>query len=186
MLAERAVKNATEVEKAYGALISGKHFSCWSCMELALILSSSGDEGEDWGGVSASSSLEKGKGKAREHAEEYEDEEQLATVTVVEDFDPDTLLHGPPIGRPTRDEAEQGASPTTPSVLPETKTAAKKTSTDIKKSQSKTTAKAKTIKYQTNAARKAERSKQQRRKSEKAQRAGGKSARRSKNVRGKR
>ena len=40
-------------------------------------------------------STDKGKRKARELEEEYEDEEQVATVTVVEDFDPETLIYGP-------------------------------------------------------------------------------------------
>ncbi|KAG8701079.1 hypothetical protein FRC09_005571 [Ceratobasidium sp. 395] len=40
-----------------------------------------------------------------EHEEEYSDEEQLATVAVVEDFDPTADMHGP---RDERDEGEGG------------------------------------------------------------------------------
>src|SRR6202050_5573793 len=39
--------------------------------------------------------------------DEYEDEEQLATVSVVEDFDPDTIIHGPRrvhLSEPNQDE----------------------------------------------------------------------------------
>lgn len=39
------------------------------------------------------------KGKQKEKA--FEDEEQLATVTIVEDFDPSTLIHGPPRAGPS-------------------------------------------------------------------------------------
>jgi ribosomal RNA-processing protein 17 len=42
----------------------------------------------DWTGIA--------KGKQKEIEEEFQDQEHLATVTVVEDFDPDELIHGPP------------------------------------------------------------------------------------------
>jgi len=158
MLAEQAVQNAREVEKAYGAQISD------------------GDD-VDWDRITNSPSGGKGKHRAAEHENEYEDEEQLATVTVVEDFDPEALLHGTsrhksPMYDSGKEEdpsaANSGHSPAaylSRKVSPEVK---------VKKVQAKTSTKAKTIKYQTNAARKVERSKQLRRKAEKAHRAGGK------------
>lgn len=132
-----------------------------------------GDEGDDWDGLD---SRDKGKGRATEHEEEYEDEEILATVTVVEDFDPEALLHGPSKQAPASDDMEdvettEASKPSKPAKPPQ------KVSTEVKKTQAKTTAKAKSVKYQTNAARKADRSKQLKRKNEKAQRAGGKGSR---------
>ncbi|KAI0682976.1 nucleolar protein 12-domain-containing protein, partial [Cytidiella melzeri] len=147
LLAEQATKNYREVEKAYGAQMSD-------------------DEDADWDGIS-----DKGKGRAAEHEEEYEGEEQLATVTVVEDFDPESLIHGPSRHAHSLNNSEdtQSPQPSTSSAKP-----SRITTTDLKKTQSKTAAKAKPAKYQTNAARKADRSKQLKRKTEKAQRAGGK------------
>lgn len=129
--------------------------------------------------------MHKGKGKQKE--EEYEYEEQVATVTVVEDFDPDELIHGPPTHKEppfTSYEGEAGelADETTshqprirgsqhsrPSVV--------KSSTTVARAKGKP--KPKDIKYQTNAARKADNLKQRRRKVEKAERAGGKASRKS-------
>ena len=69
---------------------------------LALtILSSSqavgGESGDDDAEVEFT---DKGKGKA---THEFEDEEQLATVTVVEEFDPEALRHGSTIPNVTND-----------------------------------------------------------------------------------
>ena len=76
--------------------------------------------------------------------EEYEGEEQLATVTVVQDFDLSTLLHGPaPTSRPAKEE-----------VVTRRKTG-----------------KARPVRYETKAARLAERRKQRARRTEKAERA---------------
>ncbi|KAI0093383.1 hypothetical protein BDY19DRAFT_883064 [Irpex rosettiformis] len=148
LLAEQAVKNARQVEKAYGAEVSE----------------------DDWNGLS---SRNKGKGRAEEHEEEYEGEEQLATVTIVEDFDPDALLHGPSREKPTSgDSGDEGNTEPLKTTRPQ-----QKPPPGVKKAQAKTSVKAKSVKYQTNAARKVERSKQLRRKGEKAQRAGGKGAR---------
>ncbi|GJE95862.1 nucleolar protein 12-domain-containing protein [Phanerochaete sordida] len=159
MLAQRAVENAAEVEKAYGA--------------------AGDDEGSDeWDGLAESSGRRKGKGRADEKEEEFEGEETLATVTVVEDFDPDELLHGPK-QTDAMDEDEDGHAeqlpppkPTQQKSYPEATKA--KAATSTKKLQSKDPKK---IKYQTNAARKVERAKQQKRKVEKATRAGGKGSR---------
>lgn len=47
-------------------------------------------DGDEWGGV---------HNEPEEAEEEYEGEEQLATVTVVQDFDLTTLIHGPAVTR---------------------------------------------------------------------------------------
>ena len=139
------------------------------------------DEESEWDGLEATSS--KGKRKANEEEEEeYEDEEQLATVTVVEEFDPDSLIHGTqPTLRP-QNEADDSAEPASDD-RPRAET--KRTNKDAK-TKIKTSARAKDIKYQTGAARKAERQKQRKRKLEKADRAGGKGSRRKGSSRGKR
>ena len=112
--------------------------------------------------------------------EEYENEEQVATVTVVEDLDIDALIHPePPSGRPNPGsslnqdqnqercpERAQGSKYTTANG---TSGAPKKKATSAKK-----------IRYETKAARLAEKKKQQARKFEKAARAGGKQSRSSK------
>ena len=129
MLRERAAENAALVEKAYGGADEDEE-----------------DEDEDvWTGVS--------------HANQFEDEEHLATVTVVEHFDhPDSLIHGPP--KPTFD----------PSLLrriPTPKPKPKLTSAPAPPAKSKPNK----VRYQTVKARKAERSKQRARRVEKAERA---------------
>ena len=142
------------------------------------------DAGEEWGGISKSGSADKGKGKQME--EEYEYEEQVATVTVVEDFDPDELIHGPQAARklsPTSDEHGAGASAEDTISASRSQefqhnqsTVANPPATVVR---TRTKLKPKEIKYQTNAARKADKLKQRRRKVEKAERAGGKASRRS-------
>lgn len=127
------------------------------------------EEDAEWDGMSRSA--EKGKEKATEHEEEYEDEEQLATVTVVEDFDLDTIIRGPSQPGPLIGDEE----PATTSLHPPKPS--RNVPPEVKKTQSKTVAKTKPVKYQTNSARKVERSKQLKRKTEKAQRAGGKPTR---------
>ena len=124
-------------------------------------------DGEDADDLPALGPSGRAKGKQRE---EFEDEETLATVTVVEDFDPDTLIHGAP--DETRERQAPAAAPT--SKLPvKLKPAVKKTS--IKKA-----TKPKKIKYETNAARKAQTAKQRKRHTEKAELAGGKRAQKNK------
>ncbi|KAG1751654.1 nucleolar protein 12-domain-containing protein [Suillus paluster] len=151
-LAERAAQNAAEVEKAYGAIIND---------------SDDEDEGLNFSG----------NDREREVNGEYEGEEQLATVTVVEDFDPAAFLHDPPI---------TGSVPTdrldTPSVtVVKTKGKEKPHNDPLKsKRKAKKNEKTKSVKYQTKAARLAERSKQRARRTEKAERAGGKSSRKGK------
>lgn len=137
---------------------------------------------EEWEGLQGSKG--KGKEKADEIEEEYEDEEQLATVTVVEDFDPVELLHGPS-RTPHEDKDADGDEKM--EAIPSTSPRQKKPKVvETKKARSKATTKAKDIKYQTNSARKVERAKQTRRKKEKAERAGGKGMRKAKVVRGRR
>lgn len=161
MLAERAVQNAREVEKAYGAEMS-EH----------------GSE-DEWGGVGESSCRRKRKSRADEREEEYEDEEQLATVTVVEDFDPEELLHGPKQHAVMDEDSmdhnlpEFRPSHTGSSISNPTQSKPKAE----KKAPLRSSTKPKKVKYQTNAARKVERTKQQKRKLEKASRAGGKASR---------
>lgn len=114
---------------------------------------------------------------------EYEGDEQLATVTVVEDFDPAALLHGPPTtGSSHTDQSDihsimflksKGKEKAhNDSSTPKSK--AKKNEKAKKKERSKS------VRYQTKAARLAERSKQRARRTEKAERAGGKSSRKGK------
>ncbi|KAG8214019.1 nucleolar protein 12-domain-containing protein [Butyriboletus roseoflavus] len=115
-LAERAARNAAEVERACGALAD-----------------------DEWDGVAS---------ECEAMEEEYEGEEQLATVTVVQDFDVSAMLHGPP---PTRG--------------PEPRPAARRE--ERKQTRSKTNK----VKYESKAARQAERRRQRVRRTEKAERA---------------
>ncbi|KAL4250007.1 RRP17 family protein [Abortiporus biennis] len=160
LLAEQAAQNAAEVEKACGAVINE-------------------DDGDDMAGLSRDS---KGKQRAMEQEDEYEDEEVLATVTVVEDFDPEALLHGDTV---PHTESHPDNSPE-PSLHQSKPRRTESTPIAQKRSQTKIVAKAKKIKYETKAARNAERSKQQRRKVEKAERAGGKHSRSKGKSRGRR
>jgi ribosomal RNA-processing protein 17 len=132
-LAERAAQNAAEVEAAYGGRIDGL-----------------GDDAEDWQGIST---------EERDREEEYEDEEQLATVTIVEDFDPTELIHGPPPELPK-------------SILSETTLKRTSSTPSTKNLSNKRTSKK--IHYETKAARSAEKKKQRNRKLEKAAHARGK------------
>ncbi|CAK5281585.1 unnamed protein product [Mycena citricolor] len=147
-LRQRAIDNAAEVEKAYA-----------------------GDQEEDedddqWAGISENL-VDKGKGKLME--EEYEGEDTLATVTVVEDFDPDTIIHGP------RTDAEPVAVPpeyprSKPEKAPNRTNPTPKLKPKIKSQK---------IRYETKDARKRERTKQRARRTEKAERAGGKASKKS-------
>ncbi|KAG6879663.1 hypothetical protein C0992_013199 [Termitomyces sp. T32_za158] len=143
MLREQAVKNAAEVESAYHALIGN----------------SNAEVDDEWTGISTSD-----KGKKKE--EEYEDEEVTATVTIVEDFDPDTFIYG---SRTINDtEKLEPSSSTTPPV---------KSSTQEHQSVLRKKVKSQKVRYQTKDERKAERTKQRARRTEKAELAGGKASR---------
>jgi ribosomal RNA-processing protein 17 len=95
----------------------------------------------------------------------------LATVTVVEDFDPDTIIHGPLKVDSRPDHLEIKPKP---SRQPQSNTVP----TSRKKPRQKK------IPYETSDARKKERTKQRARRTEKAELAGGKAARKSKSARG--
>ena len=149
MLAERATRNAAQVEAAYGG--------------------NNADGGDALGPDSGEDMIQ-----------EYENEEQVATVTVVEDLDIDALIHPvPPSGHPnpassSNHDHDQGRHP-------EHAQGSKCTITNGPSAASKKkAAPAKKIKYETKAARLAEKKKQQARKFEKAARAGGKQTRSSK------
>jgi len=180
-LQEQAAQNVKLVESAYRENVNEG--------------SDDDDSEEEFTGFS---SAEKGKAKA---TQEYEDEEQLATVTVVEEFDPDSLKHMPSSFRRSspglsdaegRNDAQDRTSsdprksrsklnraaedrPTSSSVRHDNTASAKK----------KTKVKPKKIAYESKAARKATRVKQRARKAEKAELAGGKAKRKDKGRLGK-
>lgn len=136
-----------------------------------------GSEGEDgdanWAGIGT------GRAGRRAKEEEYSDEEQLAHVTVVEDFDPEELIHGPP---PTNGDSSglakasgsasgrnSSSDPRPNAIKDERRGLPRKGGTKALAGKSK-----KKFKYETNAARKAAWKKQKGRQTEKAERAGGK------------
>jgi ribosomal RNA-processing protein 17 len=94
------------------------------------------------------------EGPNQDNEEQFEDEEAIATVVVVEDFDPDTVRHGTTV-------SPAAQPPAASAPLSETKPAQHSKKTKPTK-----------IKYQTRDARKAESKKQQQRKQEKARLAG--------------
>lgn len=124
------------------------------------------DDEDPWDGIN-------GDDNARD--DEYEDEEQLATVTVVEDFDPDTIIHGPEkpepstVPRPSTGTSTTGANSTS-ELPPSSRRIAKKSQPKVRE---------KKIRYETKDARKREQTKQRARRTEKAERAGGKASRKS-------
>jgi len=146
MLAEQAANNAAQVEAAYGGRPVGEADAQGSDSEEDVI------------------------------QEEYENEEQVATVTVVEDFDMDALIHAEP---PSEHPILGSSSNRDQASHPEHRAKkSKSTTTNIASGTSKKGAtSAKKIKYETKAARLAEKKKQHARKLEKAARAGGKQSR---------
>ncbi|KAI0035910.1 nucleolar protein 12-domain-containing protein [Vararia minispora EC-137] len=146
MLAEKARENVARIEKAYGGEVEGAFLSISVYVEE-----------EEWEGSGAGPSS-----PPRHHENEYSDEEQLATVTIVEDFDPSTLLHG---NRPDPASGDESHADVVPHPM---KPALTKTEKSNRKG-----GKAKKVKYETKAARTVEREKQRARKLEKAERAGG-------------
>jgi len=143
MLAERAVKNAAQVEAAHGGQLV--------------------DEADTQGQDFEDDMIQ----------EEYENEEQVATVTVVEDFDMDALIHAEP---PSEHPNPGSSSNQDRARRPEHRAGKLKSATTSGTSKKKATS-AKKIKYETKAARLTEKKKQQTRKLEKAVRAGGKQSR---------
>lgn len=132
------------------------------------------DESENDSITRSSPLAEKGKGKA---AAEYEDEEQLATVTIIDELDPDALHEAPPtfgdaddasgssseapeMSRRLLDRSRKGAQ----SELPFQRVSNKGESA---RSNKKTSERQKKIAYETKAARRAARTKQRGRMKEK-------------------
>ncbi|KAF8265807.1 nucleolar protein 12-domain-containing protein [Lactarius quietus] len=161
VLAEQATQNAARVEEAYGGFVQDAE----------------SDDGE-WRGIGSAPSNDAGL----EQEAAYSDEEQLATVTIVEDFDPSTLIHGPA-------SAEQHAeSPPSPPrrVSQDGGERARGVEGTSKRKHTTTTTPKKKVRYETKAARRASQAKQRARRTEKAELAGGKAARRTKAGRKKR
>ncbi|KDR75789.1 hypothetical protein GALMADRAFT_68267 [Galerina marginata CBS 339.88] len=152
MLREQALENAAQVEKAYGAVIGPSY-------------------DEDWNGIDTSHQ------DGNERDDEYEDEEMLATVTVIEDFDPDTIIHGP-----TKSEMPNATSAERPEAKPSQPPSKKALHGSAKNIKTKD----KKVRYETKDARRREQTKQRVRRTEKAELAGGKAARKSKSPGGKR
>jgi ribosomal RNA-processing protein 17 len=127
---------------------------------------------ESWTGI-ASPSSSAAPADQREH--EYSDEEQLATVTVVEDFDPSAILHF----STTTPDAEQQQQQQRPLLTPPLSRPRPPSLSREKASRNDGGLVAKNVKvrYETKAARKATRATQRARRTEKAERAGGKAAR---------
>lgn len=115
--------------------------------------------------------------ETQEEELEFEDDEQLAVVTVVEDFAADSLRHPDPPQLPVaiNHESRESKHPA-PSQTNEHKARGK----NVFKSKSKLRAKLNKVHYETKAARKVESAKQRARRSEKAERAGGKQKREAK------
>ncbi|KAH8985934.1 nucleolar protein 12-domain-containing protein [Lactarius hatsudake] len=149
ILAEQATQNAAKVEAAYGGFVED-----------------TGSDDEEWHGIASAPSNDAGL-----EQETYSDEEQLATVTIVEDFDPSTLIHGP-----TSSEPQAPFPPLPPSSSP------RKGGERVRDDEGRKTSKRKnaTVRYETKAARRAAQVKQRARRTEKAELAGGKAARKTK------
>jgi ribosomal RNA-processing protein 17 len=106
------------------------------------------------------------KGKPQENEAQFQNEEELTTVTVVEEFDPDELIHGPSNATISTSKDDYR----TPAAKPKPKQL-------HKMSEEKTKRKTK-VRYETKNARLLERAKQRARKAKKADLAGGKEERR--------
>jgi len=154
MLREQAVQNAAEVEQAYGAIVCK-----WPCFAVGCCAVSNRcvdpENDEEWEGTS---SPEKGKQKMTEA--EYEDEEILATVAVVEDFDPDAILHGP---NPPSTHAPPALKVSKPSTTPSKAKLLTSTKSKLKPR------KPSSIKYETKSERLAAKSKQRKKRSDRAE-----------------
>lgn len=124
------------------------------------------DNDDEWHGIASSSAMEMDA--------EYQGEEVIATVTVVEDFDPSTLTTADPV--PAQETSEELPEPNSASQPPPSHE--KPPSKPVKRK-----VKEKKIYYETKQARKHQREKQRERKLEKAERAGGKASRQKKTKR---
>ncbi|KAI0000421.1 ubiquitin-related domain-containing protein [Russula vinacea] len=147
VLAEQAVQNAAKVEEAYGGF--AQHVE---------------SDQESWTGIASPSSVPADQ-------REYSDEEQLATVTVVEDFDPTMLLYHPAATNTTSDAVEPPAAAERGTTL--LRGGGGKASRDL----TEPAKKVRVARYETKAARRATRATQRVRRTEKAELAGGKAAR---------
>ena len=163
MLREQALQNAALVEQAYGAIFGAFNFLFSSALHTDWLAGDPEDE-EEWTGIRNSTQND----QARD--EEYEDEEVLATVTVVEDFDPDSIIHGPPKTEAPTSSFLLRSEPKSSQPPPQSKPLER--ATNRKKPREK-------IRYETKNARKREQTKQRARRTEKAELAGGKAARKS-------
>ncbi|TFK20791.1 hypothetical protein FA15DRAFT_707805 [Coprinopsis marcescibilis] len=161
-LRERAIENAAEVERAYGAIISQLSLAYFrrSGNRGVLLEADNDDSDNEWDGI----------GGNDEQDEEYEGEQVVATVTVVEDFDPTTLTTGP---RPTPQESSEHAKPSLAPVPTVQKKAPRSKPTKSK-------SKPKKIFYESKDERKREKDKQYTRKREKAALAGNKAIKKQK------
>jgi ribosomal RNA-processing protein 17 len=94
------------------------------------------DATDEWSGIAPSPD----KDKRRAQEDEYSDEDQLATVTVVEDFDPSALIYDSPSSsragspssaaqqaRPAPRESAKSTQPTTEKALKKAALGKKKT-----------------------------------------------------------
>ncbi|KAI5123950.1 hypothetical protein M0805_006363 [Coniferiporia weirii] len=142
-------------------------------------------------GFEGFSTSDKGKGKA---TQEFEDDEQLATVTVIEEFDPDSLRHMSTTYQTSPERLHAHSEGSFAASTPSSKSLSRQDFTQHsgvrrevgQPQQAKAHARAnstnipakkmppKKIAYETKAARKATRQKQRARKTEKAELAGGK------------
>jgi ribosomal RNA-processing protein 17 len=168
VLAEQAAQNAAEVEKAYGGSFAQRasNSSLHIFSQLTWIRNPDVEsDQESWSGITSRLDLE----REREH--EYSDEEQLATVTVVEDFDPSALLHRATTSDDGGDTELPAAErrPLLPQPPPGMASRSRKDQDGPGKK--------KVVRYETKAARRATRATQRTRRTEKAERAGGKAAR---------
>jgi ribosomal RNA-processing protein 17 len=173
VLAEQAAQNAAEVEEAYGGSFAQRasNSSLFPFTRPSFIISSLHgsvdvvESDQEWTGIAVP-----------EREREYSDEEQLATVTVVEDFDPSSiLLHGATTTTTTTTTSDDHNAELLPAAErrpllppPEKAGRSRKDREGLGK---------KAVRYETKAARRATQAKQRARRTEKAERAGGKAAR---------
>ena len=178
MLAEQAAQNAAKVEEAYGGVVQrASHFYTSSPSiqgKLTVVAKNAAVEldsdGEGWTGIDPEHDAEE------RHEHEYSDEEQLATVTVVEDFDPSAVLYGAPASDSEEQHERASASSPHPRPPPRGKVEGGN-EWGSAASKGKKNGAAKKVRYETKAARRATRATQHARRTEKAERAGGRAAR---------
>jgi ribosomal RNA-processing protein 17 len=141
-----------------------------------------GPDGEEWTGIDPEREADADAAERHEYA--YSDEEQLATVTIVEDFDPSALLHGAAAASEERHGRTSTSPPPPPPPPPphlhprrRGKVEGENEWGSATRSKGKKNGAAKKVRYETRAARRATRATQHARRTEKAERAGGKAMR---------